>query len=371
MKFIDEAKIKVTAGHGGRGCVSFRREKFIPRGGPDGGDGGTGGSVSFKCSAQLATLQDLRFKRSYEAKNGMPGMGSNKSGRDGESIEIKVPVGTIIRDAETKEMLFDFTADGQEWISCKGGRGGKGNTHFATATFQTPKFAQTGEEGDSRELYLELKLIADVGLVGYPNAGKSTLISRISAAHPKIADYPFTTLVPNLGVVFVEADKSFVVADIPGLIEGAHRGAGLGHKFLKHIERTRLIVHLLDGTHLLEFTTMPDDEPGASVKKGAEEMFRIYSAIRNELELFSSEITVKQEVIVFNKADLFQGQPEFLGEVQKEFRKLFSAKIKRPLADGEPWMISCASGEGTRDLILLLWNRMQEIKEQESNGLGL
>ena len=361
MRFIDEAKIKVSAGHGGRGCVSFRREKFIPRGGPDGGDGGKGGSVTFVSTAQLGTLQDFRFKRSYQAENGQPGEGKNKTGRNGEDIEVLIPVGSIVKDQETGEVLFDFSEDGQRWVATKGGRGGKGNTHFVTSVFQAPKFAQPGEGGTSLDLHIELKLLADVSLIGYPNAGKSTLISRMSAAHPKIADYPFTTLTPNLGVVKVADYKSFVVADIPGLIEGAHKGAGLGHKFLKHIERTKITVHLLDGTHLLDFTTLPDESPSASAKKGAKELLRLYLAIRNELELFNPELSEKDEVIVINKSDLFLGQPEFLNEVKSEFKALLEKgpkKIQRTLYPKEPYSISCASGEGIHEMIHVLWEKL-------------
>lgn len=361
MRFIDEAKIKVVAGHGGPGSVSFRREKFIPRGGPDGGDGGAGGDVTFVSTIQLGTLQDFRFRRSYEAENGTQGSGRQKTGKDGKSIEVKIPVGTIIKDAETGEVLFDFTEDGQRWVAARGGRGGKGNTHFATAVFQAPKFAQPGEEGTSCELMLELKLLADVSLIGYPNAGKSTLISRMSAAHPKIADYPFTTLTPNLGVVKVADFKSFVVADIPGLIEGAHQGLGLGHKFLKHIERTKITVHLLDGTHLLDFSTAPDEEIGASVKNAAAELHRLYLAIRKELELFNPELADKDEVIVINKSDLFLGQPAFLSDVKAEFRKLLEKdrkKSARKLLPKEPYSISCASGEGIHEIIHILWEKL-------------
>ncbi|MBS1960032.1 MAG: GTPase ObgE [Bdellovibrionales bacterium] len=361
MRFIDETTLKISAGHGGPGCVSFRREKFIPRGGPDGGDGGKGGDITFVSTTQLGTLQDLRFKRSYKAENGLHGSGKNKAGRDGASVEIKIPVGTMIKDMETDEVLFDFTDDGQRWVAAKGGRGGKGNTHFVTATFQAPKFAQPGEEGEERTLKLELKLLADASLVGYPNAGKSTLISRMSAAHPKIADYPFTTLTPNLGVVKVAEFKSFVVADIPGLIEGAHKGLGLGHKFLKHIERTKITVHLLDGTHLLDFTTVPDEEEGASAKKGAAEMFRLYKAIRKELELFNPDLADKDEVIVINKSDLFRGQPQFLNDVRAEFKALYeegAKKSTRKLLNKEPYAISCASGDGVLDLIHTVWEKL-------------
>jgi GTP-binding protein len=361
MRFIDEAKIKIMAGNGGRGCVSFRREKFVPRGGPDGGDGGKGGSVVFESTTNLATLQDFRFKRSYQAENGQPGSGKNKAGRDGEDVIVQVPVGTLVKQLESGEVLFDFTEAGQRWVAVKGGRGGKGNSHFVTAVFQAPKFAQPGEEGETLELMLELKLLADVSLIGYPNAGKSTLISRMSAAHPKIADYPFTTLSPNLGVVRVGEYQNFVVADIPGLIEGAHKGLGLGHKFLKHIERTRITVHLLDGTHLLDFTTLPDEESGASAKKGAKELHRLYLAIRKELELYNPELADKDEVIVINKADLFLGQPGFLDEVKAEFRSLLSSgasRAARKLLAREPYSISCASGEGIHDLIHILWERL-------------
>jgi len=335
VRFIDEAKIKVSAGHGGPGCVSFRREKFIPRGGPDGGDGGRGGSVTFVSSIQLGTLQDFRFKRSYQAENGLHGSGKNKTGRDGEDIEILIPVGTVVKDQETDEVLFDFSEDGQRWIAAKGGRGGKGNTHFVTSVFQAPKFAQPGEEGETLSLHLELKLLADVSLIGYPT--------------------------PNLGVVKVADYKSFVVADIPGLIEGAHKGAGLGHRFLKHIERTKINVHLLDGTHLLDFCTIPDEKPGASTQKAALELHRLYLAIRTELELFNPELSEKDEVIVINKSDLFIGQPDFLNEVKSEFRKLLeksSKKISRPLHPKEPFAISCASGEGIHDLIHVLWEKL-------------
>lgn len=349
MRFIDEAKIKVIGGHGGRGCVSFWREKFVARGGPDGGDGGDGGAVIFVASTRISTLQDLRYKRTYQAPNGEGGSGANKAGRDGEDIEVLVPIGTMLKDFETSELIFDFTEEGQRFVVAKGGRGGKGNAHFVTSTYQAPRHAQPGEDGAVRELKVELKLLADVGLVGYPNAGKSTLISRISAAHPKIADYPFTTLVPNLGVVFVDQYQSFVVADVPGLIEGAHRGAGLGTRFLKHLERTRSLVHLLDGTHLLEFTTRPDDETGAGIDKAVEELERLYGAIRNELELFNPDLAQKEEVIVINKADLFAGQPDFLPKVIAGLEKKLGKRA---------YAISCASGEGTAELVSLLWRML-------------
>jgi GTP-binding protein len=255
MKFVDYVKIHVKAGDGGRGCVSFRREKYVPRGGPDGGDGGRGGHIILKATKELNTLLDLKYQREYKAERGEHGKGSNKHGRNGEDKIIFVPVGTLVKEAETETVIADLDYDGKEVIVAKGGRGGLGNSHFATATRQAPKFAQPGEKGAEKQLILELKLLADVGFIGLPNAGKSTLISLISSAKPKIADYPFTTLVPNLGVVKLEDFRSFVVADIPGLIKGAHRGAGLGFQFLRHVERTSILLHLVDVSDIL--TTDP------------------------------------------------------------------------------------------------------------------
>ncbi|HOM72630.1 MAG TPA: GTPase ObgE, partial [Armatimonadota bacterium] len=246
MQFVDQVEIHVKAGDGGNGIVAFRREKYIPRGGPAGGDGGRGGDVIIQADEALNTLVDLRYKRNYKAERGGDGGSNNKTGRDGNSLVIRVPVGTIIRDKETGKVIADLVEHEQSAVVAEGGRGGHGNAHFATSTLQTPRFAENGDPGEELDLVLELKLLADVGLVGFPNVGKSTLISRMSAAKPKIADYPFTTLAPNLGVVRVNEFKSFVMADMPGLIEGAHLGAGLGHQFLRHIERTRLLVHILD-----------------------------------------------------------------------------------------------------------------------------
>src|SRR5712664_1765594 len=243
--FIDEAKIRVKAGDGGNGCMAFRREKYIPRGGPSGGDGGHGGDISMESSERHNTLVHFRFNPEYKAERGRHGEGSKKTGRDGEGIVLKVPVGTIVYDEDTGEKVHDFSRPDERVVIARGGRGGRGNAQFTTSTHQAPREHEDGRPGEERNFRLELKLLADVGLVGYPNVGKSTLISRISAARPKIADYPFTTLEPNLGVVSVE-DQSFVVADIPGLIEGAHLGHGLGVQFLRHIERTRLLVHLVD-----------------------------------------------------------------------------------------------------------------------------
>ncbi|MBI2712611.1 MAG: GTPase ObgE, partial [Bdellovibrio sp.] len=337
MRFIDEAKIKISAGKGGPGCISFRRETFIPRGGPDGGDGGAGGDVIFRASAQLGTLQDFRFKRIYRAQDGVHGSGANKAGRDGEDIVIRVPVGTVVKDTGTGEVLIDFSHDGEEWIACKGGRGGKGNAHFVTSTHQAPKFAQPGEEGTHLEVSLELKLLADVGIIGFPNVGKSTLISRISAAKPKIADYAFTTLTPHLGVVSA-GDKSFVVADIPGLVEGAHKGYGLGHRFLKHIERTHVFIHLLDATLLLD--TVPEDaasETDAVLAKHGltiETLFQRYLAIRNELGLFNEKLLHKPEIIVLNKVDALALDSDQVEAVQKALRqRVHSARGTAPIKD--------------------------------------
>ncbi len=360
MRFIDEAKIKITAGHGGPGCVSFRRETFIPRGGPDGGDGGDGGDVIFESASQLSTLQDFRFKRIYQASNGIHGSGSNKSGRDGENVVIRVPVGTVIKDTETQEILIDFTEDKQTWIACKGGRGGKGNTHFTTSTHQAPKFAQPGEEGEHREITLELKLLADVGIIGFPNAGKSTLISRMSAARPKIADYPFTTLTPNLGVVEAGEHDTFVVADIPGLVEGAHRGVGLGHKFLKHIERTRIFIHLLDGTQLLEDATRPGDDQLTAV---IDNFIHRYQAIRTELGLFAEKLLHVPEIVVLNKLDLLDSDPVLVERARTALRQRINSIRGTHPFPGEPFVISAVSGSGVQELIFTL---LREIKAHKA-----
>ncbi len=258
MKFIDETKIKVKAGDGGRGCVSFRREKFVARGGPNGGDGGDGGDVIAVADPQLTTLLDLRYQKQYKAGRGQHGMGSDCHGRRGDDRVIAVPVGTMIRDAQTSELLADLTVAGARVVVAAGGRGGKGNAHFVSSTNRSPRFAQPGLPGEEKELFIELRLLADAGIIGLPNAGKSTLISVISAVRPKIADYPFTTLVPNLGVVGYDDGKSFVVADIPGLIEGAHEGQGLGDKFLRHVTRTSLLIHLLDASKVDEKNPLGD-----------------------------------------------------------------------------------------------------------------
>ena len=286
MQFIDYAKIFVESGHGGKGCVSFRREKYVPRGGPDGGDGGKGGDIIIRVSTQINTLLDFKYKREYHARDGQNGMGQKMHGKDAEDLVIPVPAGTVIKDADSNEVIADLIKEGDYFIAAKGGRGGLGNSHFTTATKQVPRYAQPGEEGEDTWLILELKLLADVGLIGFPNAGKSTLISVISSAKPKIADYPFTTLVPNLGVVKLKDHRSCVVADIPGLIEGAHEGAGLGARFLRHIERTRIFLHLID------VSDMAEQDPVAR-----------YFTIRRELEMYSPELLLKPEAIVATKID--------------------------------------------------------------------
>jgi GTP-binding protein len=300
MQFIDEVKISARAGHGGAGCVSFRREKFIPLGGPDGGDGGKGGDVVFEVSPSISTLLDLRHRPHQKAGRGAHGMGKDRHGAHGKDLVIPVPAGTVIRDADTGELLADLTKPGERVVLLRGGRGGQGNARFATSTNKAPKFAQPGEPGEERVLRLELKLLADVGLFGFPSVGKSSFIARISAARPKIADYPFTTLTPNLGVVAYKNFRSFVVADIPGLIEGAHRGAGLGHRFLKHVERTRLLLHIID------ISLMPERDP-----------LRDYEALNRELALFDGQLSEKLQIVVVNKIDLPHVRESLAGVVER------------------------------------------------------
>jgi GTP-binding protein len=286
--FIDEAIIRVKAGGGGNGCLAFRREKYVPRGGPSGGDGGRGGDVTLVAREGYNTLLHLRFNPEHTAQRGRHGEGSNRSGRAGEPVEVPVPVGTVVYDADTGELLHDFTQNGETFVAAQGGRGGRGNQHFATPTHQAPTEHEQGKPGDEKRLRLELKLLADVGLVGFPNAGKSTLISRISAARPKIADYPFTTLEPNLGVVSID-DRTFVVADIPGLIEGAHEGHGLGIQFLRHVERTRLLVHLVDVSESSGRDPVDD-----------------FNVILNELASFSEDMSHKRMLVAASKIDVAQ-----------------------------------------------------------------
>jgi GTP-binding protein len=332
--FIDYATIRVKAGDGGRGCIAFRREKFVPKGGPSGGDGGAGGSVWIVASKRLNTLYHLQFQREWKGGRGEHGMGSNCSGVNGSDVTIELPVGSVIRDKHTNEVIADLAHDGDRVLIAKGGRGGQGNQHFATATRQAPRFAQPGEPGEERELIIELKLIADVGLVGLPNAGKSTLISVISAAKPKIADYPFTTLVPNLGVVSADDDYTFVVADIPGLIEGAHEGHGLGDRFLRHVERCSVIVHLVD----LSTNETPDDDA---------------EVIARELASYSPMLAEKPRIICGSKLD---------SAIDGNSAKLRAYAAKNGYAYHE---ISAVVGDGVRDLVRALARIVREHSERD------
>jgi GTP-binding protein len=324
--FIDEATIHVLAGDGGDGCVHMRREKYVPRGGPDGGDGGRGGDVLIVADRNLATLLEQRLRRQNAAERGAPGEGSGRSGRDGAALEIRVPVGTIVEElgADGPRVLADLKADGDRCLVARGGRGGRGNQHFATPTRQTPDFAERGRAGETRELRLSLKLLADVGLVGFPNAGKSTLLRCLSAARPRVAAYPFTTLIPQLGVAEY-GERRFVVADIPGLIEGASRGAGLGDRFLRHIERTRVLVHLLDaGAALLE----------------QRDLLAGYRAIREELRAYQPELLERREIVALNKLDLVTERGA-LDAVEAALRRA-GARVVRT---------SGATGEGVEELL--------------------
>ena len=324
MKFVDEVRIYVKAGDGGNGAVAFRREKFVERGGPSGGDGGDGGSVVFVADPQLTTLLDFRYQQHHRAKNGENGMGSDCNGRASEDLILKVPSGTLIREEGSGELLADLSEPGQRYVAAQGGRGGLGNMNFATSTRQTPRFAQEGTKGEERTLILELKLLADVGLLGFPNAGKSTLISRVSRARPKIADYPFTTLVPNLGMVQYKDNLSFVMADIPGLIEGASEGVGLGHQFLRHVERCKVLIHLID----------------MGAEGEGREPLQDYEILNRELEKYSAELSKKPQVVAPNKLDL-TGSRERL-------EKFTAAMRKRGVA---VFPVSCATGEGMQALL--------------------
>ncbi len=334
MKFIDETKIRVFAGDGGRGCVSFRREKYVPRGGPNGGNGGPGGDVVMVADPQLTTLLDLRYQKQYKAGRGQHGMGSDCHGRRGDDRLIHVPVGTIIRDSATGELIGDLPTAGERVIVAAGGRGGKGNAHFVSSTHRSPRFAQPGEPGEERELEIELRLLADVGIIGLPNAGKSTLIAAISAVRPKIADYPFTTLVPNLGVVGYEEGKSFVVADIPGLIEGAHEGHGLGHKFLRHVMRTHLLIHLIDASQI------DPEDPLADWK-----------TVNRELALFDPQLAKKPQIVVANKIDLPDARENvkiLAGRLPKEYSPLYT--------------ISAATTENVQRLVQTVGGKLSDIR---------
>jgi GTPase len=334
LKFFDEAKIFVRSGDGGNGCVSFRREKFIPRGGPDGGDGGKGGDVLITASARYQTLEDFRYRRHFKAPKGSHGQGSDKNGRKGQDLRIFVPLGTLVRKAESGELLADLIQEGQTVMIAQGGRGGKGNSHFATATQRSPKFAQKGEPGIEAWLTLELKILANVGLVGLPNAGKSTLLSRLSAAKPKISDYPFTTLTPNLGILEDPQGRRLTIADIPGIIAGASQGAGLGLKFLKHIERTQILVFLIDG----------------SVATAALD----YQTLLNELKAYNPTLLTKPRVVAVNKVDLTSAQ----NNVEEIRRGLQSSGV-----DAIP--LSAKTGEGMTILIETLFHRISQNQDDE------
>lgn len=325
--FIDYAEVEIAAGNGGDGAIAFRREKYVPKGGPSGGNGGNGGNIILKADPNLFTLLDFRYKRKYKAQNGEPGGNSRKDGKFGEDVVIKIPVGTIVKNAETGKVICDLNKVNEEIVLAKGGKGGKGNSNFATPTNQAPRKAESGKGGESLRVIFELKLIADVGLVGFPNAGKSTLISRISAAKPKIADYPFTTLTPNLGIVKYKEYKSFTVADIPGIIEGAHEGKGLGLKFLKHIERTRILLFLIDIT--------------------SDNYQKEYDILFNELKSYSKKLAEKKKIISLSKADL---------AVDRDLKKIAKKKLKN--SDSPILIFSSATGQGIPALLDYLWNEL-------------
>ena len=327
--FIDYAKITIKSGDGGNGAVAFRREKYVPKGGPAGGNGGNGGNVFFVADRNLSTLLDFRYRKIYSADRGDHGGSSLCDGKRGENIFIRVPIGTIIKDSETEEVLADLDEDGKEFLAAKGGRGGKGNSNFATPTKQTPRYAEPGKPGEEKTVILELKLIADVGLVGFPNAGKSTLISVISEAKPKIADYPFTTLEPNLGIVRYKDYRSFTVADIPGIIEGAHEGKGLGLKFLRHIERTKILLIMIDIT--------------------SEEYQKDYKTLLNELNTYSEILSEKKKILAFTKADLVD---------QATLKKVMKRKIRG--YSGQVLVFSAATNFHIPELIDELWNQLKD-----------
>jgi GTPase len=336
--FVDEVDIHVTAGDGGRGCLSFRREKFVPRGGPDGGDGGLGGSVYVVATPRKNTLVDFRYHPEFEARRGQHGQGSNKTGHSADDLEIEVPIGTLVFEkdpAGDMSLLADLAEEGQKVLVAKGGRGGRGNAQFVSSTNRAPRRTEPGEPGEERFLRLQLKLLADVGLVGFPNAGKSTLIARISAARPKIADYPFTTLTPNLGVVTLSDDRSFVVADVPGLIRGAHAGQGLGDRFLRHIERTKVLIHLVDVS-------------SASGRDPVED----FDTIVEELRLFDPKVAAKPQIVAANKLDALDDRSR-LTRLEKHVKKL-GLPIHR---------ISGVTGEGVDALLEAAWRQIAAVRE--------
>jgi GTP-binding protein len=332
--FIDRAKIHVEGGNGGNGVTAFRREKFVPRGGPSGGDGGRGGDVVLVADASLNTLLHLRYNPRHVAERGSHGEGSNRSGHNGADLIVCVPVGTQIFDAATGDLLHDLSHDGDRWVAARGGRGGFGNAHFTTSTNRAPRYHQSGSKGEELELQLELKLLADVGLVGFPNAGKSTFISTVSAARPKIADYPFTTLEPHLGVVDLGDFRTFVIADIPGLIEGAHTGAGLGDRFLRHIERTKLLLHLVDVSSVSGRDAVGD-----------------YETVNRELASYNQDLALRPQFVVATKMDALD-EPERLESLKQ-----------RAEQDGKPFFaISSATGAGVRELVNAMATKLEELK---------
>jgi len=333
--FVDKAKIYIKAGDGGNGCIGFRREKYVPDGGPDGGDGGHGGNIILEVDEGLATLVDFRFKQHYKAGRGRHGEGARHDGLSGEDIILKVPPGTVVHDVEAEAVIADLLSVEDRFVVVKGGRGGRGNAHFVSSTQRAPRIAEKGEPGQERTIVLELKVIAEVGLVGFPNAGKSTLLSRISAAKPKIADYPFTTLSPNLGVVSVEPGKSFVVADIPGLIEGAHTGQGLGIDFLRHIERTRLLLHVIDAAAVDMRDPVSD-----------------YHSINRELAAYSEVLAEKKQIVALNKADLVD--MDWLETVHRELSSY----------GHQVFFISAVTGEGVRELVMHLHAELQAMPRE-------
>ena len=335
--FVDEAIIEVHAGDGGDGCLSFRREKYVPKGGPDGGDGGDGGSVVFLADPNKDTLLDFSGRHHWRAKRGQSGMGKKMAGLSGDDLVIRVPPGTLIFDADHQILLADLDSPEKRIVIARGGKGGRGNWHFRSATNQAPRYAEKGTEGQHRKLRLELKLIADIGLVGMPNAGKSTLLRAISAARPKVADYPFTTLDPQLGIVELGPDRRMVVADIPGLIEGAQHGAGLGHEFLRHVERTKIIVHMLD------LYPMDGSDPAENYRK-----------IRRELEAFSPALAQKREIVAANKMDLAIDDSAL-------------DRLRRQLPGKEIFAISGVSRQGVEDLLEVLWKILQQIKSEQTS----
>jgi GTPase len=341
--FIDRVKIRIEGGHGGNGVTAFRREKFVPRGGPSGGDGGRGGDVWVVGDSSLNTLLHLRYNPLHIAARGLHGEGSNRSGKEGADVIVRVPIGTQVFDPQTNELLFDCDTDGQRWLAAHGGRGGFGNAHFASSTNRAPRYHQEGSEGEEFELQLELKLLADVGLVGYPNAGKSTLISTVSAARPKIADYPFTTLEPHLGVVDLGDFRTFVVADIPGLIEGAHEGHGLGDRFLRHIERTKLLLHLIDMSSVSGRDPVTD-----------------YEVINRELAAYDSQLASRPQIVVATKIDALD-EPDRLERLRQRARQ----------DERQFFAISSVTGAGVRELMNSVGQEVEQQRAQAATRLSL